>query len=36
MPLKKATTSSSILKNLDTNQGDEALLGEARNQEEGY
>jgi hypothetical protein len=32
MPLKKSTTISSILRTLDTNQGDEALLREARNQ----
>jgi hypothetical protein len=29
---KKATTTSPILRTLDTNQGDEALLREARNQ----
>jgi hypothetical protein len=32
MPPKKATTTSSVLRTLDTNQGDEALLREARNQ----
>jgi hypothetical protein len=32
MPPKKATTTSSILRTLDTNQGDEALLREERNQ----
>jgi hypothetical protein len=32
MPPKKATTTSSILRTLDTNQGDEALLKEVRNQ----
>jgi hypothetical protein len=32
MQPKKATSTSSILRTLDTNQGDEALLREARNQ----
>jgi hypothetical protein len=32
MPLKKATTTSSVLRTLDTNQGDKALLREVRNQ----
>jgi hypothetical protein len=32
MPLKKATTTSSVLRALDTNQVDEALLREARKQ----
>jgi hypothetical protein len=32
MPPKKATTTGSVLGTLDTNQGDEALLREARNQ----
>jgi hypothetical protein len=32
MPPKKATTTSPILRTLDTNQGDEDLLREARNQ----
>jgi hypothetical protein len=32
MPSKKATTTDSILRTLDTNQGDGALLREARNQ----
>jgi hypothetical protein len=32
MLLKKAMTTSSVLRTLDTNQGNEALLREARNQ----
>jgi hypothetical protein len=32
MPPKKAITTSSVLRTFDTNQGDEALLREARNQ----
>jgi hypothetical protein len=32
MPPKKATTTGPILRTLDTNQGDEAILREARNQ----
>jgi hypothetical protein len=32
MPPKMATTTSSVLRTLDTNQGDKALLKEVRNQ----
>jgi hypothetical protein len=32
MSLKKATTTGSILRTLDTNQGDKSLLREERNQ----
>jgi Flp pilus assembly protein TadD len=32
LPPKKATTTDPVLRTLDTNQGDEALLREARNQ----
>jgi hypothetical protein len=36
MPLKKATETSSLLRTLDPNQGDEILLREARNQKRKF